>query len=109
VQARQHSLKKQLLRALILQHFNPAELIMIETDGLNYICFGTISKMDEDAIGKQIAFGSKTITKAVCNYDINDEELFEIVQALKVWRKYAQGNPDTVKILTDYNNLVLFM
>jgi hypothetical protein len=48
------------------------------------------------------------MTKAECNYDIHDKELLAIMQALKEWRKYAEGSPHTVKILTDHKNLVPF-
>ena len=49
------------------------------------------------------------MTKAECNYDIHDKELLAIMQALREWRKYAEGNPHTVKVITDHKNLVPFM
>ena len=62
--------------------------------------------MDDNGVWKPIAYRSKTMTPAECNYNIHDKELLAIVQALKEWRKYAQGSPHVVKILTDYKNLV---
>ena len=102
-------LKDKLTTAPILRHFDPEAPIMIETDASNYVCSGIISQQDETGIWKPVAYRSKTMTKAECNYDIHDKELLAIMQALREWRKYAEGNPHTVKVITDHKNLVPFM
>ena len=46
------------------------------------------------------------MSKAQCNYNIHDKEPLAIMQALREWRQYCEGAQHTVRILTDYKNLV---
>jgi hypothetical protein len=88
-QAAFDGLKNKLTTAPILQHFNPDKEIIIETDASNYGCSGIISQRDENGQWRPVAYRSKTMTTAECNYDIHDKELLAIVQALDEWRAYA--------------------
>ena len=42
-------------------------------------------------------------------YKIYNTELLAIIKAFKTWRQYLKGCKHKVLILTDYNNLRLFM
>ena len=64
---------------------------MIETDASKYVCSGIFSQQEEDGIWKPMAYQSKTMTLAECNYDVHDKELLAIVQALREWKRYVRG------------------
>ena len=59
----------------ILNHFDPAKEIILETDASDTVCAGVLSQKDEDGTIHPIAFRSKTMTEAEKNYDIHDKEL----------------------------------
>ena len=82
---------------------------MIETDASKYVCTGILSQECEDGKWRPVAYRSKTMKPAECNYDVHDKELLAIVQALKEWRRYVAGSQHKIRILTDHKNLVPFM
>ena len=41
-------------------------------------------------------------------YEIYDQELLAIIQALNEWRHYIQGSPHTTVILSDHKNLTYY-
>ena len=56
-----------------------------------------------------VAYRSKTMTPAECNYDVHDKEVLAIVQAIKEWKRYMAGKlPTEVNILTYHRNLLTF-
>ena len=48
---------------------------------------------------------SATLTEAEQNYDIFSLELYAIVRALRHWRAFVAGSPETIIIYTDHANL----
>ena len=90
-------------------HFNPKAPTKIETDASKYVCSGILSQQCEDGKWSPVAYLSKTMQDAECNYDIYDKELLAIVQALKEWKRYTRGSPRPVQVFTDHKNLVTFM
>ena len=101
-------MKTSLTTALVLVHFDPNKPITVETDASNYVCSGILSQQQDDGTWRPVAYRSKTMSKAQYNYDIHDKELLAIMQALKEWRQYCEGAKHTVRIRTDYKNLVPF-
>ena len=53
--------------------------------------------------GRPIAFESRKLIPAECNYLVTDLELLAVVHALKKWRCYLEGKPFTVQ--TDHKPL----
>ena len=49
-----------------------------------------------------VAFLSRKMTPAECNYEIYDKELLAIVQAFEEWRFELAGTRDPIKVLSDY-------
>ena len=95
--------------APVLVHYDPTRRIMIETDASKYVCAGILLQECEDGKWRPVAYRSKTMKPAECNYDVHDKELLAIVQALKEWRRYVAGSLHKIRILTDDKNLVPFM
>ena len=90
-------------------HFNPEAPTKIETDASKYVCSGILSQQCEDGKWRPVAYRSKTMQDAECNYDIHDKELLVVVQALKEWKRYTRGSPKPIQVFTDHKNLVTFM
>jgi len=91
---------------LLLPDYNrPFTLIMDASDYMT----GAILEQD-DAFGRShlVAYYSKSLQLAERNYKIHDKELLAIVQALKHFRHYLQGNIHQTKIFSDHANLKYF-
>ena len=56
-----------------------------------------------------VAFFSKKLIPAECNYKIYDKELLAIIQSLEEWRAKLAGTEDLIQILTDHKALEYFM
>jgi len=67
--------------------------------------------MNGKGILQPVAFFSKKMNPAECNYEIYDKELLAIVRAFEEWRpKLAGTDPEQpVKVLSDHKNLEYFM
>ena len=87
--------------------FDPEREVVIETDASDHTIAGVISQPDDQRI-RPLAFYSKKLGLAECNYQIYEKELLAIVTALKEWRQYVEGNKKTVKVITDHRNLEYF-
>jgi len=53
------------------------------TDASNYVTAGILSQPGKDGMLHPVAYRSKSMTKAECNYDVHDKELLAIVKALE--------------------------
>jgi len=102
-------LRTKLTTAPVLVYFDPLALTKIETDTSKYVCSGILSQQCQDGKWKPVAYRSKTMSDAECNYDIHDKELLVIVQAFHEWKRYTRGNPNPIVVLTDHKNLVTLM
>ena len=90
-------------------HFDLGAPIKLETDASKYVCSGILSQQCEDGKWRPVAYRSKTMQDAECNYDIHDKELLAIFQAFNEWKRYLRGSPKPVRVLTDHKNLVTFV
>ena len=71
---------------------------------------GVLLQMHGEVL-KPVAYFSKKMTLAECNYMIYDKELLAIMKSFKTWRpELASVSPDQpVKVLTNHQNLKHFM
>jgi len=102
-------LRQKLCSTTVLTYFKAGRPLLVETDTSQYVCSGILSQQDEDGKWKPIAYRSKTMKPAECNYDVHDKKLLAIVQALKEWRRYLKGCGQHFRVLTDHQNLIRFM
>jgi hypothetical protein len=84
-------LKKRLTSSPILGHYNPKHESMLETDALDEVVAGVLSQHGKDQHWHPIAYFSKTMAPAECNYEIHDKELLAIIHALEQWRAELEG------------------
>jgi hypothetical protein len=81
---------------------------MIETDASDGIIAGILSQQYSDE-WYPVAFFSKTMAPAECNYEIYDKEMLAIVRSLDQWRPELQGTARRIQIYTDYRLLEYFI
>ena len=62
-----------------------------------------------DAHWHPVAFWSRKMIPAECNYDTHNKELLAIVKTFKHWRHYLEGSRHPIEILADHANLRYFM
>ena len=55
-----------------------------------------------------VAYHSKSLQPAKCNYKIHDKELLAIIHALEILHHYLEGQDNNLKIWSDHGNLVYF-
>ena len=102
-------LKQAFTTAPVLTHFDPANPIVIETDGSDYAIAAILSQItpsDNDL--HPVAFHSRTMVPAELNYEIYDKELLAIHEAFKHWQSYLEGATHVVLVMSYHKNLEYF-
>ncbi|KAF4537812.1 Elys-like domain containing protein [Lasiodiplodia theobromae] len=109
-QAAFEALKSAFTSAPILVHFDPSKEIYVETDASDFVTAGVLSHIHGDVL-KSVAFFSKKMTSAECNYQINDKELLAIIRSFETWEPELMSNQadQLVKVLSDHKSLEYFM
>jgi hypothetical protein len=102
-------LKERLLSAPILRHYDPELETILETDASDGVVAGILSQLHADGEWHPVAFFSKTMAPAECNYEVHDKEMLAIIRSLSQWRAELQGSNSKVKIYTDHKALEYFM
>ncbi|SLM34527.1 gag polymerase env [Lasallia pustulata] len=73
------TLKKRMTEAPVLRHFDRSRESYLEADSSDYINDGILSQKDDDSVLHPVAFYSKNLLPAECNYKIYDKELLAII------------------------------
>ena len=76
-------LKKRVTTAPVLMHFDPTKKAYIETDSSDYITVGVLSQIGDDGELHPVAFYSRKMILAECNYKIYDKELLAIIKSFE--------------------------
>ncbi|KAL2444003.1 Transposon Tf2-6 polyprotein [Exophiala dermatitidis] len=110
-QAAFEKLKAAFTTAPVLQHFDPDAETWVEVDASDLVVAGVLSQVDKEGRLRPVAFFSKKMSPAECNYEIYDKELLAIIKAFEEWRPELAGiDPSKpVKVLSDHRNLEYFM
>jgi len=101
-------LKRTFTEAPILQHFNPAKPIILQTDASRFTIAGIFNQYDCFGVLRPVNFYSRKYSSAEQNYDTYDGKLLAIVERLKQWRHYLEGANHKVLIQCDHKNLEYF-
>ncbi len=104
-------LKEAFSTAPILRHYDPSLQAIVECDASNTVVGGILSQYFPEN-GKQIlhpvAYFSKKMSPAECNYGIGDKELLAIVLCFKEWHHFLEGTQHPVLVYSDHSNLQKF-
>jgi fructose/tagatose bisphosphate aldolase len=101
-------IKQRITSAPILVHFDHTQTAYVEADSSDYVQGGVLSQM-KDGILHPVAFFSRKLAPAECNYEIYDKELLAIVNCLEHWRPELEGTELPIQVLTDHKALEYFM
>jgi hypothetical protein len=103
-------IKQAFRSAPMLAHFDPEKETWVETDASDFVTTGVLSQM-HDGILQPVAFFSKKMSPAECNYMMYDKELLAIIRVFELWKpEVASLLPENpTKVFTDYKNLEYFM
>ena len=107
-QAAFDTLREAFTSAPILALWDPNRPTRIEADASGYATGGALMQKQEDGLWHPIAFRSSSMQPAERNYEIYDREMLGIIEALKDWRSFLEGLPDTFEIVTNHSNLTFW-
>jgi hypothetical protein len=66
---------------------------------------GAVLEQDQGRGPQPVAYLSKKLNSAQCNYTVYEKELFAIVTALSEWKHYVLGTPHRIEVITDHKPL----
>ncbi|KAI0992440.1 hypothetical protein K3495_g15745, partial [Podosphaera aphanis] len=92
----------------MLAHFDPGRQTVLETDASDFVTAAVLSQYDTSGVLRPVAFMSKKMLPAECNYDIYDKELLAIVNSFETWTAELGSVNSSTLVLTDHKNLEYF-
>jgi hypothetical protein len=84
-------LKRILTNAAILQHFDHAKPIILQTDVSGFATSGILNQYDDFVVLRPVNCYTLHFSSAEHNYDTYDRELLAIVETLKQLQYYLKG------------------
>ena len=96
-------LKKCLMEAPILQYPDFEKPFVLYTDSSGTGLGAVLSQIDDEKRERVIAYASRSLNKAECNYGITDQECLAVVWAIKHFEQYLGLLP--FKVVTDHSAL----
>jgi hypothetical protein len=105
-QAAFKELKKRVTTEPVLAHPVLTDPFELEVDVPGFAMGAVLLQKKEDGKKHPIAYYSKTLSAAECNYDVYDLKLLAIVNALDHWRPYLAGSPHKIIIYSNHQNLL---
>jgi len=103
-----HLLIEAFCSASILRHADVEKQFILETDASDVAVGAVLSQLSDDNEIRPVAYFSKQLKPAECNYDIYDRELLAVFLAMKNWRHLLMGARYTTLVYTDHKNLEYF-
>ena len=97
------------MTALILEHYHPDRESILETDVSDGVVFSILTQKQKDDLWQPVAYYSKTMQPAECNYAIYNKELLAIVRAFKEWHIELEGLQQPLWVYLDYKALEYFI
>ena len=99
------TLRNAFVSSPILALWDPNRPTRLEVDASGFATGGALLQQDETSIWHPIAFCSSSMQPAERNYEIHDQEMLAIIEALKDWHHFLEGLPNPFGIITDHSNL----
>jgi hypothetical protein len=102
-------LKKRVTETSILSYFSLELETYLKSDSSNYVSVEILSQKEDDDQIRSIAYFSKTLFFAECNYEIYDKKLLAIIRCFEQWRVELQSVKTFTNVLIDHKSLKYFM
>ncbi len=102
-------MKRRMTETFILRHFDQTCETILKTDSFNYVNNEVLSQCDDEEVLHSIAFYSKNMSSAECNYEIYDKKLLIIIQAFEHWWFKLKLTDISIKMFIDHQALISLM
>jgi len=93
----------------VLRHFDSKRQTILEIDASDYVKDEILSQYDDERVLHSIAFYSKSMVFAECNYHIYDKKLLIIIQCFKHWRFELECIELLIQMFINHQTLKTFM
>lgn len=97
------SLKQVITSAPLLRSPDQAKPFVVTTDASGFAIGAELSQ-EFDGQLQPIAFMSKKLSSAERNYPVHEQELLAVIQAIREWKCYLDGQK--FKVITDHKSLI---
>ena len=102
-------LKQHVISAFVLRHFDLDKQAILKIDASDWVIDEILSQYDDEKVLHPVAFYSKNMIPAECNYNIYDKELLTIIRCFEHWRSELEYTDLSIQIFTDHQALKTFM
>ncbi len=102
-------MKRCMTETSILRHFDQIRDFILEIDSFNYVNNEVLFQYDDEDILHSIAFYSKNMSSAECNYEIYDKKLLIIIWAFEHWWLELKLIDISIKMFIDHQALISLM
>ncbi len=102
-------MKRCMIETSILRHFDQTRETILEINSFDYVNDEVLSQYDDEEILHSIAFYSKNMFFAECNYKIYDKELLIIIRAFEHWWLELKLTDISIKMFIDHQALISLM
>jgi hypothetical protein len=100
--------KDTITTAPVLQMPDEDKPFRLETDASAYAIGAVLSQQGEDNLWRPVEFFSRTMNPAERNYQIYDQEMLAVIEAIREWRQYLLGSNVPFEVWTDHLNLTYY-
>ncbi len=102
-------LKKQVSSISVLQHFNSKWQTILKINASDYVKDEILSQYNDENVLHSVAFYSKSMIFAECNYHIYDKKLLVIIQCFEHWRLELECTELLIQMFINHQTLKIFM
>ncbi len=102
-------MKRCMTETFILRHFDQTCNFILEIDSFDYVNDEILSQYDDEEVLHSIAFYSKSMFSAKCNYEIYDKKLLIIIQVFEHWWLELKLINISIKMFIDHQALISLM
>ncbi len=102
-------LKKQVSSTSVLRHFDFKQQTILEINASDYVKDEILSQYNDEKVLHSVAFYSKSMILAECNYHIYDKKLLVIIWCFKHWRLKLECTELLIQMFIDHQTLKIFM
>ncbi len=95
-------MKRCMTETFILCHFDQTCETILKTDSFNYVNDEVLSQCDDEEVLHSIAFYSKNMFSAECNYEIYNKKLLIIIWAFEHWWLELKLTDISIKMFIDH-------
>ncbi len=103
------NLKKQISSISVLQHFNSKRQTILKINVFDYVKDEILFQYDDENVLHSVAFYSKSIILAECNYHIYDKKLLVIICCFEHWRFELECTKLLIQMFINHQTLKIFM